>query len=99
MNEPKTHRIVELIPTGAENAISMRRLAALEGISQRRIRLEINRERLENGVPIIGNDAGYYLPETDDDLNRYLQRKYGQYETCGAVIDCIENYLSRRRKE
>lgn len=87
------HSIIELIPTGKNNAISMRRLSDLAGISQRATRAEINRERIQNHVPIIGDDYGYYMPESEDDMRRYLQRKYFQYETCGAVIDCIEANL------
>ena len=82
--------IIDIIPFGAENAISRAELAEKSGMSDRRMRLEIQRQR-DNGELILNDQrgGGYYRVGTDD-LDA-LHRQYKQ-DTARAMA------ILKRRK-
>lgn len=82
--------IIDIIPLGAENAISRAELAEKSGMSDRRMRLEIQRER-DNGELILNSQDGKgYFRATADDLD-HIQRQYKQ-DTARAMA------ILKRRK-
>ena len=82
--------IIDIIPLGAENAISRAELVAKSGMSDRRMRLEIQRER-DNGELILNDQGGHgYYRATADDLDA-IQRQYKQ-DTARAMA------ILKRRK-
>ena len=58
---------------GEANALPMRELARLVGVSERQVRKIIERER-RNGSMILSSDNGYFLPAPD--CERYEIRRY-----------------------
>ena len=62
--------IVSLIPVGAKNAISMKNLSEKSGVSDRQVRRLIKNARFD-GIEIIGDSNGYYLPETQEERRRF----------------------------
>ena len=58
---------------GEANALPMRELARLVGVSERQARKIIERER-RNGSMILSSDNGYFLPSPD--CERYEIRRY-----------------------
>ena len=58
---------------GEANALPMRELARLVGVSERQMRKIIERER-RNGSMILSSDNGYFLPSPD--CERYEIRRY-----------------------
>lgn len=61
---------------GEANAMPMRELARLMGVSERQVRKLAERER-DNGAFVIASDKGYFLPSADNpeyDLKRYIHR-------------------------
>lgn len=72
-------RIADMLHRGSSNATSCRDLAALLGWTQRQVTRAIERER-RAGTPICANGNGYFLPETDAEMDGYL-RSLGHRET------------------
>ena len=62
--------ISSFIPHGKDNAIKMSALAAALHTSEREVRKIIHEARC-NGAVIIGDNHGYYLPETREELLPY----------------------------
>lgn len=82
--------ILDLIPTGAENAITRAELAAKAGMSDRRTREAVQKARDAGALILNGQDgAGYYVA-TADDLDA-IERQYRQ-DTSRALS------ILRRRK-
>lgn len=91
-------QVADVLPIGAENAISARTLAAVLGL--RDVRAVSRRVELErrSGVPIcasVGTPGGYFLPSSPGELKRYLDslnRRIG--EVCRTRNAC-EDTLRR----
>lgn len=65
--------ISSLLPCGANQAVSLQRLAELTGLSMREVRRAIQRERLR-GAPICSNNlTGYYLAADDSERAAFCQ--------------------------
>lgn len=85
--DPKSpHRaILDQIPFGEDNAVSMRELAHGLGETTRQIRYRIERARIDGNI-IAGTDAGIFIPETDDELREYVRRTQSRIDTSVATI-------------
>ncbi|HAJ65731.1 MAG TPA: hypothetical protein DCM61_04010 [Clostridiales bacterium] len=73
----KQGSITSLLPSGAERAVSLRRLAEITGLSEREVRRSIQRERM-NGAAICEAGAGYFLAETDEERRRWVRSMRGR---------------------
>ncbi len=73
--------MLELIPTGKENAISRAELVSLTNLKDRVVRLRIEQYRNE-GICICSNwqegNKGYYLPSNDGEQKEFL-KNYSAY--------------------
>ena len=75
------HRtILDRIPSGRDNAVSMRYLASILETSERQIRSMIQNARIDGNI-IAGTDAGIFVPETEDELREYVNRSYSHITT------------------
>jgi biotin operon repressor len=99
--------MIELIPTGAENAILLKDLAALTGKAPRTVQADIMRLR-DEGEPILSSaSGGYYLPTNDDegfrDVSRYIEmmksQAYGRLKRLRAANRWIIEYRQTQLKE
>lgn len=72
---PKSpHRaILDRIPRGRYNAVSMRDLANILGRDDRQIRHMIENARIDGNI-IAGTNDGIFIPETDQELREYVNR-------------------------
>lgn len=69
----KSRGVQAFLLEGEANALPMRELARLVGVSERQVRKIIERER-RNGSMILSSDNGYFLPSPDGE--RYEIRRY-----------------------
>lgn len=85
--------ILDLIPTGSENAISMAALARALNTSERQTRKIVYNARL-NGTVIAGDANGYYIPKTEGELQEYYtvtrRRALGTLASLKAARRMIE---------
>lgn len=81
--------IASLLLPGAENAVSLRELAALTGCDERTVRRDIQRERLE-GVPILADcRQGYFLPENDAERAACVRSMRHRAQQIWAAADAL----------
>lgn len=93
--QTKVERIVSCMPMGRENAVPMRYIAVILNMSEREVRSAVNEARLA-GHMIIGDDFGYYLPETDGELLDYYFRLRSHANTTQSVLDVVLIHLLMR---
>lgn len=86
---PRQSNIRFLIPIGEANAISMRDLAALTGVTERTLRHQIAADR-ERGLLIASSDAGYFFPETEKERQRYIRRMRARLRSTASIIRAAE---------
>lgn len=80
------HRtLLDRIPYGKENAVSMCELADNLNTTQRRLRLMIERARIDGNI-IAGTRAGLYVPQTDDELREYVRCVNSRIKTASRTI-------------
>lgn len=77
--------LLELLPSGEENAVSMRMLARWLETSPRNVRKLVEGARLEGNI-IASTDAGYFVPETEDELRHYVAIVRSRARTAYATI-------------
>ena len=72
------NRILELIPKGRENAVSLAYLAEMLNVSERTTKEYVSRAR-KKGISIVGDRFGYYKPANREELQWYYRifRKRG----------------------
>ena len=90
-----TEKLVELIPTGRANAIPMRDLATLLNISQRAVRVIVQRAR-GLGSPICSeweNRGGYYFPADEHEARSYLRQQRARIRSANAALNGVIEYL------
>ena len=68
--------ILMMIPSGRANAISMRLLASLAGISERELRRTLASARINENEIICTCDEGYFYPETLEECRDYYKARY-----------------------
>lgn len=65
--------IVDLIPTGKDNAITRGQLCSLTGLSDRAVRKLIEIARIEGAIIINAQDGkGYYISDNPVDIRRQM---------------------------
>lgn len=67
-----TEALMESLPTGEENAVSMKELAFRFGVNERAIRKAIHEAR-ESGVIICSGNSGYWKPDAEYQLVSYYR--------------------------
>ena len=80
---------------GEANALPMRELARLVGVSERQARKIIERER-RNGSMILSSDNGYFLPSPDCEryeICRYIHRADARMVTNRNTIRAMKDRL------
>lgn len=82
--------ITDYIPAGRENAISRKRLAAITGMSDRKVRACISEAR-EKGAAICANTVtgGYYMAETEEDKQALLGELMSRMKKLSACYNAV----------
>ena len=97
--------IHELLAEGRENARTGRELATILGCDIRAVTLQIEQER-RDGQPICaatGENPGYYLAATPEELGRYCDRLKGRaievFKTRKALIDVLRKIEAEKQQQ
>ena len=91
----KRRGIQAFLLEGEANAMPMRELARLVGVSERQVRKIIERER-RNGSMILSSDNGYFLPSPDCEryeICRYIHRADARMVTNRNTIRAMKDRL------
>lgn len=87
-------RVADHLLPGRENAISRVALMDKLGLSERGLRLRVERERLE-GIPILTSTdiGGYYLPANTDDTARFVRSMMSRGIKTLRVAQAVEKTM------
>lgn len=83
------------IPLGCENAVSMKYLSQMTGMSEREVRSAVNEARLQ-GHMIVGDDHGYYFADNVGELVGYYFRLRKHAKTTRSVLRKVKQSLKNR---
>lgn len=91
----KKASIYDLLPIGAENAVSRRELSALTGIEDRQLRRQIAKERRAGALILSSSEinGGYYRAASREELQRYVRSMQSRCREILAVIRTAEEAL------
>ena len=92
----KKATIFDLLPVGADHAISRRELSALVGLPDRQLRRKIAEER-RSGLLILSSsesNGGYYRPADASELRRYVRSMQSRSKEILAVIRAAEEAIA-----
>lgn len=89
--------IYELLPIGAENAVSRRELSSMTGIPDRQLRRKIAAERIA-GLLILSSTAevggGYFRPADTQELRRWVAMMTAHTNATLAVIRAAKEAIA-----
>lgn len=85
--------LLMMIPSGKANAISMRLLASLAGISERELRRTLASARINENEIICTCDSGYFVPETLEECRDYYKMRYSSAMTTLREIKPVRKKL------
>lgn len=69
-----SEKICSALKTGEDNAVSLSDMCKVSGRDNRRTRLVIEDLR-RHGTVICSSDKGYYLPETVEEIQHYINKE------------------------
>lgn len=101
VQEGKARTIHDLLPVGAEYAISRRQLSVITGIPDRQLRRQIAQER-RAGVLILSStesNGGYYRAASREELQRYVRSMQSRSKEILTVIRTAEEALQNYYEE
>ena len=90
--------IYELLNHGHENAITAARLAEYFNTDIRSIQRAVSNERM-NGAVIAGSGKGYFIPDTPEELERYIARAEKQARSCFVPLRSAKDQLKKMQLE
>lgn len=88
-------KISDILSYGQGAALPLKHLVKVTGINERTIRLMIARERREGALILSDNLHGYFLADTQEEIERFVKSMRGRaqeiLETTGIVEKAAEN--------
>lgn len=66
-------KLTDYLSHGAENAVPLQHLVKLTELPARQVRQLIQAERLQGAQILSDNEHGYYLPETQEDVEMFYR--------------------------
>ena len=82
-------KIERLLSCGAENAVTLQYLVKLTGLPARQVRQQIQAERLRGGLILSDNEHGYYLPETQEDVDNFVRSMLHRAHEIARVANTV----------
>lgn len=86
-------RIADLLHEGSANGLTIGDLVRLTGLDGREIRRRINRERRDGALIMADNIHGYFLPESGDDVRRFIRSMSRRAKEIAAISRAAEDAL------
>ena len=89
------NNVLRVIPSGAVNAVSSAYVESMTGLTGRDIRRVIDKARLKLDVIIAGDERGYYMPSSVEELRDYYAFRKARTETSKAITDKVRRALKK----
>lgn len=88
----KYRKLLDNIPLGEDKAISMSGLSSILCITERETRKLVEKCRMSGNI-ICATEAGYFIPETMEELCRFHNRMNARISTCRKSLVPVKNVL------
>lgn len=87
--------IIDFIPYGKENAINSKRLSAITGFGNRKVREEVSKAREKETIINLQDGQGYFRPTKDDvvELRRYVNQENSRAKSLNATLNVARETL------
>lgn len=85
--------ITDYIPTGAKNAVSLRYLIYMTGLSGRKVRKEIERSRKTECICNFQNGKGYFMAETVEEAERFKRQEMKRYMSIWKALRGTRKFI------
>ena len=82
-------KIEKLLSHGAENAVTLQHLVKLTGLPARQVRQLIQAERLRGTQILADNEHGYFLPETQEDVEQFYRSMLRRAAEIARVANAV----------
>ena len=92
------NRVQDILNHGQGNAITAARLAEYFKTDIRSIQRAVSNERM-NGAVIAGSGKGYFIPDTPEELERYIARAEKQARSCFVPLRSAKDQLKKMQLE
>lgn len=86
-------RIADLLHEGSDNGLTLSDLERLTGLDGREIRRRIHMERRDGTLIMADNVHGYFLPESGDDVRRFIRSMSRRAKEIAAISRAAEDAL------
>jgi len=93
----KQSYLLDLIPTGRQNAATAQSLADILGWDVRQVQAEIERLRCD-GIPICAatvDKPGFFMPENDAEMRNYAKQFLGRINKMQKSAQVFAEYLDK----
>lgn len=87
-----TAELLAVLKAGEQNAVTSRQIQKAFGLTQRELRRIVETCR-KKGVYILASDSGYFFPENDDELRRFIRRENSRIKNQCITIAPLKRYL------
>lgn len=85
--------IIECLPTGKENAISTITLCGMTGLSVRKLRAEVAKERIAGELILSRSDGGYYIPSNRGEVEEFVRTLDSKGRSIMVALQSARKYL------
>lgn len=85
--------IIELLAYGKKNAVSTRTLCSITGLSVRKLRAEIAKERKEGKLIASSSKGGYYLPADRQEVEEFVRTLDSKSRSIMMALQSARKYL------
>lgn len=90
--------LLEVIPYGEENAISMTELSCILGITPRNVRSLVFKARVSGNI-IAGTDEGYFIPVSLEEMQKYYRHAVARIKSCSQAIKPVKERIRREQEK
>lgn len=99
MNEQtiKYKWLVDLIPTGRNEAVPVRSLCISTGYTVRFLKYQVLKAR-KNGILICYCESGYYFPKDPEELTEYIKRRERYVKTACIALQPFRKAAKKGEK-
>lgn len=87
-----TAELLAVLKAGEQNAVTSRQIQKAFGLSQRELRRIVESCR-KKGVYILASDSGYFFPENDDELRRFIRRENNRVKNQCVALAPLKRLL------
>ena len=97
-NKNKYAKLLSVLPSNKEDALTMKELSKLLGVDERDVRQYVLNARKE-GLPILSGDEGYWKSDDDREFDIFISKRRDVAKTIFSYTQKMKNRRERHNEE